>query len=73
MKMNGNYAKNKKASVNIIQSLNIPTSDKQRFENIDKKKRDDVADAMLIALYWFEKGMSIETQRSKKRRRLYKD
>jgi len=69
----GNYAKNKKASVNIIQSLNIPTSDKQRFENIDKKKRDDVADAMLIALYWFEKGMSIETQRSKKRRRLYKD
>ena len=68
----GNYAKNKKASVNIIPSLNIPTSNKQHFESFDKKKRDDVADGMLIALYWAEKGLALETQRAKKRRRLYK-
>ena len=68
----GNYAKNKKASVNIIPSLNIPTSNKQHFESFDKNKRDDVADAMLIALYWAEKGVVVESQRSKKRRRVYK-
>lgn len=51
----GNYSKNKKASVQIIPSLPIPNSNKQWFEKFDKKKRDDVADAMLIALFWAEK------------------
>lgn len=68
----GNYAKNKKASVNIIPSLNIPTSNKQHFESFDNKKRDDVADGMLLALYWAEKGLGLETQRAAKRQRLYK-
>lgn len=58
----GNYAKNKKASVNKILELDIPTKNKQWFERFDKSKRDDVADAILIALYYAQKG-------SKKRKR----
>jgi len=66
----GNYAKNKKASIEIVPSLSISSINKQWFERFDKKKRDDVADAMLIALYWTEKNAS-ET-RPKKRRRVFK-
>ncbi len=49
-----NYAKNKKASVDIIPSLPISTQNKHWFQRFDKNKRDDVAEAMLIALYWTE-------------------
>ena len=49
-----NYAKNKKASVDIVPSLPISTQNKNWFQRFDKKKRDDVAEAMLIALYWTE-------------------
>lgn len=66
----GNYSKNKKASVNIIPSLDIPASNKERFKQFDKQKRDDVADAILIALYWAEKGG--QTTKTKKRKRVYK-
>jgi len=69
----GNYAKNKKASIEIVPSLSISSTNKQWFERFDKKKRDDVADAMLIALYWSEKntGNSVPP-RPKKRRRVFK-
>lgn len=52
----GNYAKNKKASVNKILELDIPSKNKVWFERFEKTKRDDVADAILIALYYAQKG-----------------
>jgi len=52
----GNYSKNKKASVNKISELDIPHKNKIWFERFDKSKRDDVADAILIALYYVQKG-----------------
>lgn len=52
----GNYAKNKKASVRKIAELDIPHKNKVWFERFDKSKRDDVADAILIALYYAQKG-----------------
>ena len=67
----GNYAKNKKASIAIIPTLSIPAANKKFFETFDKKKRDDVADAMLIALYWANvKAPDVEPVR--KRRKVYK-
>ncbi len=70
----GNYAKNKKASVDIVPSLPISTSNKQWFQRLDKDKRDDVADAMLLALYCAAKEADSETATRpvKKRRRVYK-
>lgn len=68
----GNYAKNKKASVDIIPSLPISSSNKQWFQRFDKKKRDDVADAMLLAMYWNDKQCSSASEPPKKRRRVYK-
>ena len=68
----GNYAKNKKASVDIIPSLSISTSNKQWFQRFDKNKRDDVADAMLLALYWNDKYCSVTSEPPNKRRRVYK-
>lgn len=64
----GNYAKNKKASIDIIPSLDIPDKDKRLFQSFKKDKRDDVADAMLIALYWAQ-VKNIE-QPPKKRRKI---
>jgi len=61
----GNYAKNKKASVTKIPELDIPVKNKQWFERCDKAKRDDVADAMLLGLYYAQKGQ----QQTKKRKR----
>jgi len=66
----GNYAKNKKASIDIIPSLPISTSNKQRFQTFAKDKRDDVAEAMLIALFWNDKYGA--TEMPTKRRRVYK-
>jgi len=69
----GNYAKNKKASVAIIPSLSISSSNKQWFQRFEKDKRDDVADAMLLALFAAEKhGSDSSVQPPKKRRRVYK-
>jgi Holliday junction resolvasome RuvABC endonuclease subunit len=64
----GNYAKNKKASIAIIPTLSIPAKNKKLFESFDNKKRDDVADAMLIALYWWQVKSS-EVPPTKKRRK----
>ena len=52
----GNYAKNKKASVRKIAELDIPHKNKMWFERFEKSKKDDVADAILIALYYAQKG-----------------
>ena len=62
----GNYAKNKKASIAIIPTLDIHVKNKQWFEAIDTKKRDDVADSMLLALYYAQKTVE---ERPKKRRK----
>ena len=64
-----NYAKNKKASVDIVPSLSISTQNKHWFQRFDKKKRDDVADAMLIALYWTEVKSPDAKPPPKKRKR----
>lgn len=65
----GNYAKNKKASVAIIPSLTISSQNKQWFDRLDASKRDDVADAILIGLYWVEKGCEKMVERPTKRRK----
>tara|TARA_B100000780_G_scaffold277398_2_gene248010 strand:+ start:108 stop:629 length:522 start_codon:yes stop_codon:yes gene_type:complete len=65
----GNYAKNKKASVEKIPLLEIPKKNKQWFERFDKSKRDDVADAMLLALYYDQRIVSGKEKDSKKRKR----
>lgn len=69
----GNYAKNKKASVNIIPTLSISHSNKQWFQRFAKDKRDDVADAMLLALFTAFKQSQSDKPPPKKRRRVYKD
>lgn len=70
----GNYAKNKKASIELIPSLDIPAKNKAWYSAMDKNKRDDVADAMLLALYWSckhrEKPNKKAHKSSKKRRRI---
>jgi hypothetical protein len=48
------YSTNKKASIEIVPSLPISSQNKNWFAHFDKKKRDDVADAMLLALYWVQ-------------------
>jgi hypothetical protein len=65
----GNYNKNKKASVDKIPQLEISTKNKHWFERFDKAKRDDVADAMLIGLYYYEKGLEVAAKKNKKRKR----
>jgi Holliday junction resolvasome RuvABC endonuclease subunit len=69
----GNYAKNKKASVEIVPSLPISTLNKQWFERFDLNKRDDIADAILLALFSAYKQSETCAPRPKKRRRVYKD
>ena len=63
----GNYAKNKKASIAIIPKLEIPLRNKQWFHSFDKNKRDDVADAMLLALYWVNVKLKKDTTKKRKR------
>lgn len=65
----GNYAKNKKASIAIIPTLDIPAQNKRFFQTFEKDKRDDVADAMLIALYWAQVKL-IEPPPPTKRRKI---
>ena len=62
----GNYNKNKKASVEKIPQLQISQTNKHWFERFDKAKRDDVADAILIALYYYEKGLEVAEKKKKK-------
>jgi len=66
------YATNKKASIDIVPSLPISTQNKQWFARFDKKKRDDVADAMLLALYWSLVKAPDAPPRPKKRKRVTK-
>lgn len=63
----GNYAKNKKASVTKIPELDIPAKNKQWFERFEKSKRDDVADAILLALYYSQKGKTIKSKKRKRK------
>ncbi len=63
------YSTNKKASIDIVPSLKISSQNKQWFAQFDKKKRDDVADAMLLALYWAEVKAPNATVVSRKRKR----
>ena len=65
----GDYAKNKKASIALIPTLSIPAQNQLLFQTFDKSKRDDVADAMLLALYWTAVQVSGPPS---KRRRVYK-
>ena len=64
----GNYAKNKKASITKIPELDIPTQNKQWFERFEKSKRDDVADAILLGLYYSQKG-KLTAQKTKRKRK----
>lgn len=64
----GKYNSNKKASVNVVPSLPISSQNKQWFSSFDKKKKDDVADAMLIALYWSLKKAPGAPTRKRKRK-----
>lgn len=63
------YSTNKKASIEIVPSLQISSQNKRWFASFDKKKRDDVADAMLLALYWAEKKAPDAKIVPKKRKR----
>lgn len=64
----GKYSSNKKASVNVVPSLPISSQNKHWFSSFDKKKRDDVADAMLIALFWSLKKAPGANPRKRKRK-----
>ena len=55
--------------MNVIPSLDITAQNKTWFNSLDVGKRDDVADAILIGLYWVEKGSSKVKKESKKRKR----
>jgi Holliday junction resolvasome RuvABC endonuclease subunit len=51
----GNYKSNKKASIEIIAKLPISRENIDLFNSYPDKKKDDAADAMLIALYYAQK------------------
>jgi len=62
------YSTNKKASIEIVPSLQISSQNKRWFASFDKKKRDDVADAMLLALYWAQvKAPGAKPKRKKRK------
>jgi|MGYP000008525225 Holliday junction resolvasome RuvABC endonuclease subunit len=63
----GNYKKNKKASIDIIPKLPISNANIELFNSYPSSKKDDAADAMLIALYYAQKQE--EPQRPRKRRK----
>ncbi len=65
----GDYAKNKKASVQKIPTLGLSKRNMAWFEKLRRDKCDDVADAMLIALYWAEVGAEKAAKRARKRKR----
>lgn len=62
------YSTNKKASIEIVPSLQISSQNKRWFASFDKKKRDDVADAMLLALYWAQVKAPGASPKRKKRK-----
>lgn len=71
----GAYRTNKKASIDIIPKLAISQRNKDWFRLLAKSKKDDIADAMLLALYWAEakiakkrKKRAAAPKKNKKRR-----
>jgi Holliday junction resolvasome RuvABC endonuclease subunit len=70
----GNYKKNKKASIDIIPKLPINKTNITLFNSYPASKKDDVADAILIALYYAQKldteKLDVPTKRKIKKRRL---
>lgn len=64
----GNYKKNKQASIKMIPKLPISQANIDLFNSYPANKKDDVADAMLIALYHAQK-MEEPPKRPKKRSR----
>ena len=64
----GNYRNNKQASIKMIPNLPISQANIDLFNSYPANKKDDVADAMLIALYHAQK-MEEPPKRPKKRSR----
>jgi len=66
----GNYKLNKKASIDIFHTLPISRENIDLFLSFPDKKKDDVADAALLALYYAQKMEEQTTKpRPKKRRK----
>ena len=64
----GNYKKNKKASIDIFPKLPISRENIDLFLSFPDTKKDDVADASLLALYFAQK-LEEPPKRPKKRSR----
>jgi hypothetical protein len=64
----GNYKKNKRASIDIFPKLPISRENIDLFLSFPDTKKDDVADASLLALYFAQK-MESPPNRPKKRRK----
>lgn len=65
----GQYRTNKKASIDIIPKLKISQKNKDWFRLLPTSKKDDIADAMLLALYWVEAKLNPKDPKTKKRKR----
>lgn len=66
----GNYKNNKQASIKMIPNLPISQANIDLFNSYPANKKDDVADAMLIALFHAQKMEQQTTKpRPKKRRK----
>jgi|TARA_B110000208_G_scaffold30344_1_gene39934 Holliday junction resolvasome RuvABC endonuclease subunit len=65
----GNYKKNKKASIDIFPKLPISQANIDLFNSFPDKKKDDVADASLIALYHAQKLEEPPPRPSKRRKK----
>ena len=64
----GNYKKNKRASIDIFPKLPISRENIDLFLSFPDTKKDDVADASLLALYFAQK-LESPPKRPKKRRK----
>lgn len=62
----GKYSTNKKASIDIIPKLKISERNKDWFRLLAKSKKDDIADAMLMALYWVEVKLNPNPKKRKR-------
>ena len=62
----GKYSTNKKASIDIIPKLKISDKNKDWFRLLAKSKKDDIADAMLLALYWVEAKLNPKPKKRKR-------
>jgi len=65
----GNYKNNKQASIKMIPNLPISQANIDLFNSYPANKKDDVADAMLIALYYAQKMEEPPPIRAQKRRK----